>query len=137
MEGSSRIPKNFAPEKYTIKFRPDYSNLKYSMNTEIIINSLSSKFPYLIINACNSNYTIINLLLYKFDNIADEWIEVGKTNTESLEHNHLFYFTLPEEDKIYSVQEGLYIPIEKEVNKGEKLKLIFYIEGKISSSMSN
>ena len=140
MEGkqpSSRIPKNFSPEKYTIIFSPDYCNLKYSMNTEIIINSLSTKFPYLILNANNFNYKIINLLLYKFDNIADEWIEIGKTNVDSLEHSHLFYFTLPEEDKKYSVQEGLYIPIEKEVNKGEKLKLKFYIEGKISSDLSN
>ena len=127
MEPSARIPKNFAPEKYTIKFSPDYSNLKYTMKTEILINSLSEKFPYLILNAIKYNYKILNLLLYKFDNIADEWIEIGKKNLESNGNSHLYSFNLSEEDKKYEVQEGLYIPIEKEVNKGEKLKLYFYI----------
>ena len=64
------------------------------MNTEIIINSLSTKYPYLILNANNFNYKIINLLLYKFDNIADEWIEIGKKNPESLEHSHLFFLSI-------------------------------------------
>ena len=136
-DASARIPKNFAPEKYTISFCPDYSKLKYSMTTEILINSLSDKFPYLILNADRYNYQILKLLLYKFDNIADEWIEIGKNNTESSEHNHLFYFKLPEEDRKYAVQEGIYIPIEKKVNIGEKLKLDFYIEGKISCDMNN
>ena len=137
MEPSARIPKNFAPEKYTIKFSPDYSNLKYTMKTEILINSLSDKFPYLILNAIKYNYKILNLLLYKFDNIADEWIEIGKKNLESNEHSHLYSFNLSEEDKKYEVQQGLYIPIEKEVNKGEKLKLYFCIEGKLTSDMNN
>ena len=137
MEPSARIPKNFAPEKYTIKFSPDYSNLKYTMKTEILINSLSDKFPYLILNAIKYNYKILNLLLYKFDNIADEWVEIGKKNLESNEHSHLYSFNLSEEDKKYEVQQGLYIPIEKEVNKGEKLKLYFCIEGKLTSDMNN
>ena len=136
-EPSVRIPKNFQPEKYTITFCPDYSNLKYSMTTEVLINSLSDKFPYLILNADKYNYKILKLLLYKFDNIADEWIEIGKNNIESLEHNHLYYFRLPEEDRKYEIQEGLYIPIEKKVNIGEKLRLNFYIEGKISCDMNN
>ena len=136
MEPSARIPKNFAPEKYTIIFSPDYSHLKYTMNTEIIINSLSNKFPYLIINANRYNYQIINLLLFKFDNIADEWIEVGKINQESKEHSHIYYYSLLDDDKKYEVEDGLYIPIEKEVNKGEKLKLKFLIEGKMNSDMS-
>ena len=133
----SRIPKNFNPESYTITFSPDYSNLKYTMETEIIINSLSEKFPYLILNANKYNYKINYLLLYKFDNIADEWIEVGKKNLESQENSHLFYFQLSDEDKKYEVQDGFYIPINKDVNKGEKLKLIFLIEGKITCDMSN
>ena len=136
-EASARIPKNFAPEKYTITFSPDYSNLKYSMTTEILINTLSDQFPYLILNADKYNYKILSLLLYKFDNIADEWVEIGKKNPEILEQNHLFYYRLPEEEKQYEVQEGLYIPIEKKVNKDEKLKLIFYLEGNLSSDMGN
>ena len=131
----ARIPKNFAPEKYTILFRPDYPNLKYSMTTEILINSLSDQFPYLILNGDKYNYKILNLLLYKFDNIADEWIEIGKKDEEK-ENNHIYYFYLPEEDMQYRVQEGLYIPIEKKVNKGEKLKLKFYLEGEISTNMN-
>ena len=136
-EPSCRIPKNFSPETYTITFSPDYSNLKYSMETEIIIISLSEKFPYLIINANEFNYKITYLLLYKFDNIADEWIEVGKINSESQEYTHLYYYNLSGEDKKYEVQDGLYIPINKDVNKNEKLKLIFRIEGKITSDMNN
>ena len=131
----ARIPKNFAPEKYTILFSPDYPNLKYSMTTEILINSLSDQFPYLILNGDKYNYKILNLLLYKFDNIADEWIEIGKKDEEK-ENNHIYYFYLPEEDMQYRVQEGLYIPIEKKVNKGEKLKLKFYLEGEISTNMN-
>ena len=137
MEPSARIPKNFSPEKYTITFYPDYSNLKYRINTEILINSLSEKFPYLILNADKYNYIILNLLLFKFDNIADEWIEIGKNNTESKEHNHLFYYELSENDLKYEVQEGIYIPIDKDVNKGEKLKLNFSLEGKMTQDMSN
>ena len=136
-DASARIPKNFAPEKYTITFSPNYSNLKYTMTTEILINSLSDQFPYLILNADKYNYKILNLLLYNFDNIADEWIEIGKKNPELLEQNHLFYFKLPEEEQQYEVQEALYIPIDKKVNKDEKLKLIFYLEGKLSSDMGN
>ena len=113
MEPSARIPKNFAPEKYTIKFSPDYSNLKYTITTEILINSLSDKFPFLILNADKYNYKIIHLLLYKFDNIADEWMEVGQTNTESQEHSHIYYYFLNDENKKYEVEGGLYIPIEK------------------------
>ena len=134
---SVRIPKNFAPEKYTILFCPDYSNLKYTMNTEILIKSLSDQFPYLILNANKYNYKILKLLLYKFDNIADEWVEIGKKNEELQEHNHLYFFNLSDEDKKYQVQEGIYIPIEKKVNKDEKLKLKFSIEGKITSDMNN
>ena len=132
-----RIPKNFSPETYTITFSPDYSNLKYSFETEIIIISLSEKIPYLILNADKYNYKIIYLLLYKFDNIADEWVEVGKKNLESKEHTHLFYYELPEDDKKYEVEDGLYIPINIGVNKNEKLKLIFMIEGDISCSMND
>ena len=136
-EPSARIPKNFSPEEYIITFSPDYSNLKYTMETEILINSLSEKFPYLILNADKYNYKIINLLLYKFDNIADEWIEIGKNNMESLIHTHLFCFNLCDEDKKYEVEDGLYIPINNNINKGEKLKLIFLIEGKITCDMNN
>ena len=84
----ARIPKKFAPEKYTILFSPDYPNLKYTMTTEILINSLSDQFPYLILNGDKYNYKILNLLLYKFDNIADEWVEIGKKDDQK-EHNHL------------------------------------------------
>ena len=137
MEPPARIPKNFAPEKYTITFSPNYQNLTYIINSEILINSLSDKFPYLILNADKSNYKITTLLLYKFDNIADEWIEIGKKNPESIENNHLFYFKLSGEDVKYEVQEGIYIPIDKEVNKNEKLKLTLSIKGNITSNMAN
>ena len=137
MEPSARIPKNFKPEKYTITFCPNYQDLTYRINTEILIYSLSEKFPYLILNANKFNYTITNLLLYKFDNIADEWIEIGKKNIESIEHNHLFYFILPPQDVKYTVQEGIYIPIDKEVNKGEKLKLTLSLKGNITPNMAN
>ena len=60
-----------------------------------------------------------------------------KKNPKILEQNHLFYYRSPEEEKQYEVQEGLYIPIEKRVNKDEKLKLIFNLEGKLSSDMGN
>ena len=59
----------------------------------------------------------------KFDNIADEWVEVGKKNLESKEHTHLFYYELHEDDKKYEVEDGLYLPINIGVNKNEKLKL--------------
>ena len=48
-EASARIPKNFAPEKYSITFSPDYSNLKYTMETEQIViwqNELWLKQPH-------------------------------------------------------------------------------------------
>ena len=64
-EASARISKNFSPEKYTITFSPDYSNLKYTLTTEILINTLSAQFPYLILNADKYNYKILSLLLYK------------------------------------------------------------------------
>ena len=82
MEGneniSARIPKNFVPEKYTISFSPDYAHLKYTIKAEILINSLSENFPYLILNASSTNYLIKYLFLYKFDNIADEWVQIGQ-----------------------------------------------------------
>ena len=137
MRPPARIPKNFVPEKYSITFSPDYSNLKYTMNTEILINSLSDKYPYLILNANEHNYKIMKLLLFKFDNIADEWIEIGKNNIESEDHSHLYFFCLPEEEKQYIIQQGIYIPINNKVNKGEKLKLTFSLEGKMTSDMSN
>ena len=137
MEGeiSHRIPKNFAPEKYAITFNPDYSTLKYTFKTEILIKSLSENFPYLILNGTN-DYIIKYLLLYKFDNIADEWVEIGQKKENGEIHSHNFFFTLPENDVKYTVQDGLYIPIEKPVKTGEKLKLIFFLEGKISPDMN-
>jgi hypothetical protein len=60
-----------------------------------------------------------------------------KKNLESKEHTHLFYYELPENDKKYEVEDGLYIPINIGVNKNEKLKLIFMIEGDISCTMDN
>ena len=135
---SARLPKNFMPEKYTITFIPDYSNLKYTINAEILIESFSVDFPYLILNASETNYKINSLLLYNFDNIADEWHEIGKDNTNSNLHSHLYFFHLDsEEEKKYEIQEGLYIPINNKVNKGEKLKLIYSIEGTISCDMKN
>ena len=137
METSARIPKNFSPEKYTIKFSLDYAKLKYTIQTEILINSLSDKYPFLIINANKFKYKIIYLLLYKFENIADEWVEIGKPNKDSLIPSHTFFYELFGENKKYEVEEGLYIPIEKEVKKGEKLKLLFEVEGKFGSDMVN
>ena len=75
-EASAHIPKKSAPEKYTITFSPSY--LKYTLATEILINTLSAQFLYLILNVDKYNYKILSLLLYKFDNIADEWVEIGK-----------------------------------------------------------
>ena len=121
---SPRIPKNFSPEKYTIK-------------SEILINSLSENFPYLILNGSKFNYSIKYLFLYKFDNIADEWVEIGqkKEDTDILTHN--FFFSLPENDLKYTVQDGLYIPIVKPIKKGEQLKLIFLLEGQISPELNS
>ena len=139
MEGneniSARIPKNFVPEKYTISFSPDYAHLKYTIKAEILINSLSENFPYLILNASSTNYLIKYLLLYKFDNIADEWVQIGqkKEGTDILTHN--YFFELPEKDIKYAIQDGIYIPIDKPVKKGEQLKLIFFLKGKISPEL--
>ena len=132
---SPRIPKNFAPEKYTISFSPDYAHLSYTIKSEILINSLSENFPYLILNASSTNYSIKYLLLYKFDNIADEWVEIGqkKEGSEILTHN--YFFNLPEKDIKYTIQDGIYIPIAKPVKKGEQLKLIFFLKGKISPEL--
>ena len=134
-EISARIPKNFAPEKYIISFSPDYSILKYTIKTEILIKSLSENFPYLILNGSSTNYSIKYLLLYKFDNIADEWVEIGQKKEYSEKYSHNFFFDLPEKDIEYTVQDGLYIPIDKSIKKGEKIKLIFFLEGKISPEL--
>ena len=130
---SPRIPKNFSPERYHISFSPDYSNLKYTIKTEILIKSLSDNFPYLILNANAINYSINYLFLYKFDNIADEWVEIGQKVEESKVNTHKFLYTLPEIDNKYTVQDGLYIPLNKYVKNGEILKLIYLVEGKITS----
>ena len=132
-----RIPKNFLPEKYTISFNPDYANLKYTIKSEILIKSNSDNFPYLILNGSATNYLIKYLLLYKFDNIADEWVEIGHKKEGTDIYSHNFYFSLPEKDYNYTVQDGLYIPISKLTKKGEQLKLIFLLEGKISPELKN
>ena len=134
---SPRIPKNFSPERYHISFSPDYSNLKYTIKTEILIKSLSDNFPYLILNANAINYSINYLFLYKFDNIADEWVEIGQKVEESKVNTHKFLYTLPEIDNKYTVQDGLYIPLNKYVKNGEILKLIYLVEGKITSDSKN
>lgn len=134
---SPRIPKNFKPERYHISFSPDYSNLKYTIKTEILIKSLSDNFPYLILNANAINYSINYLFLYKFDNIADEWVEIGQKVEESKVNTHKFLYTLPEIDNKYTVQDGLYIPLNKYVKNGEILKLIYLVEGKITSDSKN
>ena len=136
-EISPRIPKNFAPEKYIISFSPDYANLSYTINAEILITSLSENFPYLIINGSEKNYKIISLFLYKFDNIADEWVEIGQKNTSSEINTHTYLFSLSPQENNCLVQDGIYIPIIKNVKKGEKLKLIFSIKGTLSPEMSN
>ena len=134
---SPRIPKNFSPERYHISFSPDYSNLKYTIKTEILIKSLSDNFPYLILNANAKNYSINYLFLYKFDNIADEWLEIGQKVEESKVNTHKFLYTLPEIDNKYTVQDGLYIPLNKYAKNGEILKLIYLVEGKITSDSKN
>ena len=134
---SPRIPKNFSPERYHISFSPDYSNLKYTIKTEILIKSLSDNFPYLILNANAINYSINYLFLYKFDNIADEWVEIGQKVEESKVNTHKFLYTLPEIDNKYTVQDGLYIPLNKYVKNGEILKLIYLVEGKITPDSKN
>ena len=132
---SPRIPKNFAPEKYTISFSPDYAHLSYTIKSEILINSLSENFPYLILNASSTNYSIKYLLLYKFDNIADEWVEIGQKKEGTDINTHNYFFDLPEKDIKYTIQDGIYIPIAKPVKKGEQLKLIFFLKGKISPEL--
>ena len=134
---SPRIPKNFSPERYHISFSPDYSNLKYTIKTEILIKSLSDNFPYLILNANAINYSINYLFLYKFDNIADEWVEIGQKVEESKVNTHKFLYTLPEIDNKYTVQDGLYIPLNKYVKNGEILKLIYLVEGKMTPDSKN
>ena len=138
MRGSEipcRIPKNFNPDKYTIIFQPDYKNLKYTAKGEIEITSLSNNFPYLIMNASETNYTINSLFLSKFDPIADEWVEIGKKNENT--NNHIFYYKLNENEKQYIIQDGLYIPIEKEVRENDKLKLIYTVSGNITTNLDN
>ena len=134
---SPRIPKNFSPEKYTISFSPDYVNLKYTIKTEILIKSLSENCPYLILNASQINYTLENLFLYKFDNIADEWVEIGEKNNLLENPSHIFYYTPPEKDINYSIQDGLYIPIKKEIKKNERIKLNFIVKGKLGPELKN
>ena len=132
-----RIPKNFSPEKYNISFSPNYETLKYDIKSQITIKSLSDNFPYLILNASKTHYTIKYLLLYKFDNIADEWVEIGQKKQDTEVNSHNFFFELPEKDIKYTVQDGLYIPIEKPVKKGEKLKLVIYVKGRMSPELKN
>ena len=136
-EISPRIPKIFSPEKYTISFSPDYANLKYTIKTEILIKSLSENCPYLILNASQINYTLENLLLYKFDNIADEWVEIGEKNNLLENPSHTFYYTLPEKDINYTIQDGLYIPIKKEIKKGERIKLNYIVKGILGPELKN
>ena len=136
-EISPRIPKIFSPEKYTISFSPDYANLKYTIKTEILIKSLSENCPYLILNAAKINYTIENVLLYKFDNIADEWVEIGEKNNLLQNPSHIFYYTLPEKDINYTIQDGLYIPIKKEIKKGERIKLNYIVKGILGPELKN
>lgn len=130
-----RIPKNFKPEKYIIYFQPDYKNLKYTVNAEIDIISLSNNFPYLIMNASETNYTINSLFLTKFDPIADEWVEIGKKNETT--NNHIFYYNLNENEKQYIIQDGFYIPIEKEVRENDRLKLVYSVSGNITTNLNN
>ena len=99
------------------------------------MKSCSDNFPYLILNGSATNYFIKYLLLYKFDNIVDEWVEIGQKKENSEIYTHNFYFSLPEKDINYSVQDGLYIPIVKQIKKEEQLKLIFLLEGKISPEL--
>ena len=99
------------------------------------MKSCSDNFPYLILNGSATNYFIKYLLLYKFDNIADGWVEIGQKKENSEIYTHNFYFSLPEKDINYSVQDGLYIPIVKQIKKEEQLKLIFLLEGKISPEL--
>ena len=136
-EISPRIPKIFSPEKYTISFSPDYANLKYTIKTEILIKSLSENCPYLILNAAKINYTIENVLLYRFDNIADEWVEIGEKNNLLQNPSHIFYYTLPEKDINYTIQDGLYIPIKKEIKKGERIKLNYIVKGILGPELKN
>ena len=136
-EISPRIPKIFSPEKYTISFSPDYANLKYTIKTEILIKSLSENCPYLILNAAKINYTIENVLLYKFDNIADEWVEIGEKNNLLQNPSHIFYYTLPEKDINYTIQDGLYIPIKKEIKKDERIKLNYIVKGILGPELKN
>ena len=44
---------------------------------------------------------------------------------------------MPEIDNKYTVQDGLYIPLNKYVKNGEILKLIYLVEGKITSDSKN
>ena len=136
-EISPRIPKYFIPEKYIINFSPDYSKLQYTIKSEILIKSESENIPYLILNGSSINYTIKYLLLSKFDNIADEWVEIGKNSENSENHSHIFLFNLPEADLKYQVQDGMYIPLNHNIKKGEKLKLNIFLEGKISPEFNN
>ena len=100
---SPRIPKNFSPDKYIISFSPDYANLKYTIHSEILITSLSENFPYLILNASAINYKIISLFLYKFDNIADEWVEIGQKNSSSEISTHTYLYELSPQEYKYLI----------------------------------
>ena len=70
-EIKARIPKNFNPQKYNIKFYFDVLNLIYNVKGEIILSSLTNNPQYLIINALTSKYEIKSMNILKFDKIID------------------------------------------------------------------
>ena len=39
---------------------------------------LSENFPYLILNGIETKYNLNSLILFKYDNISDEWVDIGQ-----------------------------------------------------------
>ena len=99
-EIKARIPKNFNPQKYNIKFYFDVLNLIYNVNGEIILTSLTDNPQYLIINALTSKYEIKSMNILKFDKIMDDWKVIQTYYLESLPN--------PKDN----IEECIYFPLE-------------------------
>ena len=117
-EIKARIPKNFNPQKYNIKFYFDVLNLIYNVNGEIILTSLTDNPQYLIINALTSKYEIKSMNILKFDKIMDDWKVIQTYYLESLPN--------PKDN----IEECIYFPLEN-IIVDDLLKIEFEVEGEV------
>ena len=125
-----RIPKFVAPEKYTLVFYPNLLRLTYEIEEELDMFALEDKREYLLINGAN-DYELTSFELYKFDQIADDWIDSLPQKTEKEAKNFSENFVYPQGTKLENVEECWYIKLKNTVYKNEKLKLKIKLKGSL------